>query len=55
MKESFVSESCKGCVSDKELVVLALVSEEPIHAYGLEEKIRARQMTDWTAISFSSI
>ena len=50
-----MSESCKGCVSDKELVVLALVSEEPIHAYGLEEKIRARQMTDWTAISFSSI
>jgi len=42
-------------VSDKEAVLLGLVAEEPSHAYGLEEKIRERRMTEWTEISFSSI
>ncbi len=42
-------------VSEKETVLLGLLAEEASHAYGLEEKIRARQMEHWTAIGFSSI
>jgi len=42
-------------ISDKEVVLLGLVAEAPIHAYGLEEKIRERSMEDWTTISKSSI
>jgi len=42
-------------VSDKEAVLLGLVAEEPSHAYGLEEKIRERRMTEWTEISLSSV
>jgi DNA-binding PadR family transcriptional regulator len=42
-------------VSEKELILLGLIAEEPIHAYGLEEKIRIRQMDLWTTIGFSSI
>ncbi len=42
-------------VSEKEVILLGLIAEEPIHAYGLEEKIRQRQMDLWTTIGFSSI
>ena len=41
--------------SEKEVILLGLIAEEPIHAYGLEEKIRFRQMDMWTTIGFSSI
>jgi len=39
----------------KHIALLGLVAEEPIHAYGLEDKIRKRHMTEWTEIGFSSI
>jgi DNA-binding PadR family transcriptional regulator len=39
----------------RELVLLGLLAEEPGHAYALEEKIRARNMTEWTEIALSSI
>jgi DNA-binding PadR family transcriptional regulator len=42
-------------VTEKEVILLGLVAEEPIHAYGLEEKIRVRQLELWTTISLSSI
>lgn len=42
-------------VSEKEVILLGLVAEEPMHAYGLEEKIRFRRMDMWTSIGFSSI
>ena len=42
-------------VTEKEVILLGLIAEEPIHAYGLEEKIRIRQMDLWTTIGFSSI
>ena len=42
-------------LTEKELVLLGLIAEEPMHAYGLEEKIRVRRMAEWTDISFSSI
>lgn len=41
--------------NEKHVVLLGLIAEEPIHAYGLEEKIRTRYMAEWTAIGFSSI
>lgn len=41
--------------TEKEVILLGLVAEEPIHAYGLEEKIRSRKMDVWTSIGFSSI
>jgi DNA-binding PadR family transcriptional regulator len=42
-------------LSQKEVVLLGLIAEQAIHAYGLEEKIHARSMEDWTTISKSSI
>jgi DNA-binding PadR family transcriptional regulator len=42
-------------IAEKHVVLLGLIAEEPIHAYGLEEKIRNRYMTEWTEIGFSSI
>jgi len=42
-------------LTEKEVILLGLLAEEPIHAYGLEEKIRFRKMDLWTSISFSSI
>jgi len=42
-------------VSDKEVVLLGLIAEEPSHAYGLQEAIRERRMTEWTDISPSSV
>lgn len=41
--------------TEKEVILLGLVAEEPIHAYGLEDKIRTRHMDIWTSIGFSSI
>ncbi|MBN2495898.1 MAG: helix-turn-helix transcriptional regulator [Deltaproteobacteria bacterium] len=41
--------------SEKETLLLGLLAEEPIHAYGLEEKIRTRHMDLWTDIGTSSI
>ncbi len=42
-------------ISEKEVILLGLIAEEPLHAYGLEEKIRFRKMDLWTTIGFSSI
>lgn len=42
-------------VGEKHVVILGLIAEEPIHAYGLEDKIRSRYMNEWTDIGFSSI
>jgi DNA-binding PadR family transcriptional regulator len=42
-------------ISEKEVILLGLIAEEPLHAYGLEEKIRFRRMDMWTTIGFSSI
>ena len=42
-------------VSEKEVVLLGLIAEEPIHAYGLEQKMRERRITEWADIGFSSI
>lgn len=41
--------------SEKEVILLGIIAEEPIHAYGVEDKIRQRAMEDWTSISKSSI
>ncbi|MBI5510275.1 MAG: helix-turn-helix transcriptional regulator [Deltaproteobacteria bacterium] len=41
--------------SQKEIVLLGLIAEEPIHAYGLEQKIRTRRIAEWADIGFSSI
>lgn len=38
-----------------EFIVLGLISEEPSHAYKLDEKIEERGMRDWTSIGKSSI
>lgn len=48
-------EKKKTDADEKEITLLGLISEEPIHAYGMEEKIRNRQMDLWTEIGFSSI
>jgi DNA-binding PadR family transcriptional regulator len=42
-------------ISEKEVVLLGLIAEGPIHAYGLEQKMRERRITEWADISFSSI
>lgn len=42
-------------IGEKHVVLLGLISEGPIHAYGLEDKIRTRHMAEWADISFSSI
>ena len=47
--------SALGSLSKKEVVLLGLLAEEPMHAYGLREKIRVRQMTRWADISDSSV
>jgi DNA-binding PadR family transcriptional regulator len=38
-----------------EFIVLGLISEEPSHAYKLDEKIEDRGMREWTSIGKSSI
>jgi DNA-binding PadR family transcriptional regulator len=47
--------SLESAASEKEVTLLGLIAEEPIHAYGLEEKIRERSIEDWTTLSRSSI
>jgi len=42
-------------VSERQVVLLGLLAEEPMHAWGLEDKIQQRFMKEWTAIGFSSI
>ncbi len=42
-------------MTNAELALLSLLSEEPGHGYELEEKIETRGMRDWTDIGFSSI
>jgi DNA-binding PadR family transcriptional regulator len=42
-------------VTNADLAVLSLLSENPSHGYDLEAKIEARGMRDWTDIGFSSI
>ena len=42
-------------MTNAELAVLSLLSENPGHGYDLEAKIEARGMRDWTDIGFSSI
>lgn len=38
-----------------ELIILGLVAEEASHGYRIEAEIRARNISDWAAIGFSSI
>ena len=42
-------------ISEKEVVLLGLIAEGPIHAYGLLQKMRERHITEWADIGFSSI
>lgn len=53
--EKSASDSAKYLNMEKETILLGLIAEEPIHSYGLKEKIRDRQMHLWTKIGFSSI
>jgi DNA-binding PadR family transcriptional regulator len=53
-----MSQSIPGeplTLSEKEFILLGLITEEPSHAYGMETKIRDRRMHVWTEIGFSSI
>jgi DNA-binding PadR family transcriptional regulator len=42
-------------ISNKEMALLNLLSEGPMHAYGIEKEIEARSMREWTEISMSSV
>jgi len=42
-------------ISNKEMALLGLLSEGPMHAYGIEKEIENRSMRDWTEISMSSV
>jgi len=53
-REAIVAKT-KARVSEKEVVLLGLVAEDPIHAYGLEQKIRDRHIVEWADIALSSI
>ncbi|TFF87615.1 MAG: PadR family transcriptional regulator [Promethearchaeota archaeon] len=49
------SQEHKYSLNHSEFIVLGLISEEPSHAYGLNEKIKKRGMRDWTSIGKSSV
>lgn len=49
------SEETEYSLSHSEFIVLGLISEEPSHAYKLDEKIEERGMRKWTSIGKSSI
>lgn len=55
LARSLALTDSKPAIHEKHVVLLGLIAEEPVHAYGLEDKIRKRYMTEWTAIGFSSI
>jgi len=42
-------------MGNKEIAVLGLLSERPMHGYDLEHEIRMRDMRYWTEISMSSV
>jgi DNA-binding PadR family transcriptional regulator len=42
-------------ISNKEMALLDLLSEGPLHAYGIEKEIENRSMREWTEISMSSV
>jgi DNA-binding PadR family transcriptional regulator len=42
-------------LTNVELAVLSLLSEQPRHGYDIEAQIEARGMREWTEIGFSSI
>jgi DNA-binding PadR family transcriptional regulator len=42
-------------VSKVEVVVLGLLSEEPLHGYGLLERFRARGMGNWVEVGKASV
>jgi DNA-binding PadR family transcriptional regulator len=42
-------------ISNKEMALLGLLSEGPMHAYGIEKEIENRSMREWTEISMSSV
>ena len=42
-------------LGNKEIAVLGLLSERPMHGYDLEHEIRMRDMRYWTEISMSSV
>ncbi len=42
-------------LTDAELVILSLISEQPMHGYQLEQEITQRNMRTWTDLSTSSI
>lgn len=45
----------KDKIGNKEIAVLGLLSERPMHGYDLEHEIRMRDMRYWTEISMSSV
>ena len=45
----------KSKMGNKEIAVLGLLSERPMHGYDLEHVIRMRDMRYWTEISMSSV
>ena len=42
-------------MGNKEIAVLGLLSERPMHGYDIEHEIRMRDMRYWTEISMSSV
>ena len=42
-------------MTNAELVILSLVSEQPRHGYQIEQVIEEREMREWTELGFSSI
>lgn len=44
-----------GGLTDGELIVLGLLSEEPRHGYDLDRLIEERGVREWTSLGFSSI
>jgi len=42
-------------ISNKEVVILGMLYEQPMHGYEIEKQITETSMRDWTEIGFSSI
>ena len=42
-------------MGNKEIAVMGLLSERPMHGYDIEHEIRMRDMRYWTEISMSSV
>jgi DNA-binding PadR family transcriptional regulator len=42
-------------ISQKELVILGMLLDKPMHGYEIEKEIEETSMRDWTELAFSSI